>query len=227
MSEKQPPMIGEFSGPPNNQRRTPDLQRNAPPVEDAPRATADAPNPASAGDTDAASRALEEQEHSDEPPSPEEKADTYLKGLEAVGVSQDEARQIMSDVLFGSGYQCTYNISREVQVVFRTRNYEDTQRTMRLIENEAPQMPMHVTDLLSRFNAAASLERFGETVFEFPTRDSSKMRESEKAIEDAFYKRLDFVMQLATPVVHRLMTHLATFDSVLFAVFAEGAPEDF
>lgn len=215
MDKETPTLIGDFGndlqGPKGNGPRKPPLQRNS--SESMPE--------------EKMREVVKEANKELSPPSPEEQAKRYLEGLSQVGVTQEEARKIMDCVLFQEEYSEELKLGHGVMVVLRTRNYADTQRMLRLVEAEAPQMPMHVNDIIARCNVSASLERYKDTEFRFPKKDRKNLEKSEKDIEDAFYERLDFVMGLPTPVVSRLMELVAIFDNRLFAVFAEGAPENF
>ena len=144
--------VGNFSGPATNaprRRADEDLQRND----------------ADASGADDVQKIADEVNAQLKPLTPEEKATKYLEGLDVVGLTQEEARDIMDQVLFGGGYEKEYKISAKMFVVFRSRTGVDTQRMLRLVEAEAPRMPMHVDDIIGRVNIAASLRRYGKQEF--------------------------------------------------------------
>jgi hypothetical protein len=156
------------------------------------------------------------------PLTPEEKEKRYMDGLAYVGITKEEAVYVMDQVLFEGFYEEEYKIANRVKVTFSTRNYRDVQRATRLIEAENPMQPMHINDLIARFNLASSIRRFGERVFSIPDPTSSI-----EDLDKSFYERLDFVMSKPAMVVEYMVRELAAFDMKIRAVFAEGAPENF
>lgn len=157
------------------------------------------------------------------PLTAEEKAKMYIKGLELVGLTQDEARAIMDKILFEGHYSEEYTLGGKLPVVLRTRVYSDVERSMRYAEVEAPRIPSHLNDILARYNLAASLERYGDKHFEFPEGADA----TPEKIEEAFEKRYNFVMSLNTPIAGRLHNFIVEFDQKMNAVLADGAPENF
>ena len=152
-----------------------------------------------------------------------EKAQKYREGLEAAGVSLEEARKILDAVIFHNCYEEDVVIHGKLRVGIRTRVYEDLQRIMQALESEAPSFPVHTDDLVARYNVAASLAYYQDTRFEFP--DPGKASPIE--MQDAFNRRMKFLMSRSTPVITKLIEEVSKFDQKMTAVFAEGAPEDF
>jgi len=159
------------------------------------------------------------------PRTAEEKRKDYLKGLKQAGITREQARIILDTLLFEGKYTKEYRITKKFKVTLGTRTYVDVQRALRYIESEAPTSPIHMDDLFSRYNLAASLVAYGDRKFDFP--DSAKLNDDPMAVEDAFQIRFNFVMQLTTPMATRLNSCMIQFDTILNAVLSEGAPEDF
>lgn len=176
------------------------------------------------GNTPRTSKPQEDPKKSEKKDPPVDKAKAYQEGLEAAGLELGDARSILDNVLFEGGHSETFKIGGKLPVIIRTRVYNDSQRVMRFLESEAPTFPMNVSDLVARYNVAASLEAYGDKTFEFPVASKDV---SIKQVEDAFHIRLDFLMTLPTPAVDRLITLTGDFDRKITAAFADGAPEDF
>jgi len=207
MSENRPPLIPGigFSGPDQNAPREATLpsKESVSPVED----------PKSELETTPAKLK-----------SKEEKEKDYLAGLDAVGLDRVAARTIQEAVLVTRHYEEEFSLGGKATVVLRTRGYADVQRAMRYLEVEAPTYNMAINDLIARYNMAASLVRYCDQVFKFPQKREGASTEE---IETAFTERYDFIMDLPTIAVDKLMKLTHKFDTKVAAVFEEGAPEDF
>jgi len=197
------PLIGEFKGPQGNTSRNvsiPDVS------------------------TEAKKEGSEKVVSAEEEGRQKTKAEQYQEGLKVEGISVEDARIILDKVLFEGSYSESFKIGGRMPVTLRTRMYKDSQRILRYLESEAPTTPMHVSDLVARFNVAASIQKYGDTVFTFPVEsDSVKPMD----VENAFHERLDFLMNLPVQIVNILINLTGKFDQKIQAVFAEGAPEDF
>lgn len=225
MTDKPPTLIGEFESVPNNKPRKIEAQMT--PARPAPTAPP-AKSPDAGTGKEEAAQALVDLAEALRPLTPEEKAKRYLEGLAAVELSQGEARAILDAVLFNDYYEETLEVARGVMATLRTRTYTDTQRMLRMVEAEAPQIPTHYNDILARCNVAASLVEYNKKRFSMPIRTEDMTRDAfRKLEEEAFQDRLEYVMNLPTPVMAKLMNMVAKFDNKIFAVFEEGAPEDF
>jgi hypothetical protein len=161
------------------------------------------------------------QNNGTRPLTGKEKQKLYEAGLKAVGIKKQEAKAVMDEMLQKGFFVKTYRLSSTITVGLRTRTYYDVQRTLRFAETESPRIPLHVNDLMFRYNLAASLHSFGSTNFVFPPNRDVEDREK------AFDKRLDFIFDLPIPVVTRLNKMLVDFDDKMNAVLSEGAVEDF
>lgn len=219
MEEKTPtPIPGQFLGPTgNNEPRQPRQKQE--PVE-VPETDGTAP-----ADLKKQLEELELEMQGDrkkEEPKPltaEEKEALYLEGLEEVGLDLKSARAIMEKILVNDYYEEAFRIG-PLPVKLRTRTYSDTLRAQQHLEVENPTYNMSVQDLVARYNVAASLSKYGDNVFEFPT-------DSDQKTEAAFRQRLQFVMGRPAIVMAKLMELVYRFDLKMGAVFAEGAPQDF
>lgn len=205
------PLIGEFSGPPSNKPRSAAVKEQSASLQQEEQQKKES--------EDKASNQAEKS-----------KVEMYHEGLKAAGVTIEMARTILDKVLFEGSYSEEFKIGGRLIVTLRTRMYKDSQRILRFLESESPTIPMHVSDLVARFNVAASLQSYGDSAFTFPIEGkslTSKDMITTKDVEDAFHQRLEFLMGLPTPVVNILINFTREFDEKITAVFAEGAPEDF
>jgi len=154
------------------------------------------------------------------------KIKAYLDNLERLNISQEHARAIIDDVLYKGYYSEEFVVLNRIAVKFKTRSYADLMRTHRLLEAEAARIAMHVNDQLVRYNLAASLVSYGETIFPvLPAAVDGRADTDAQNIE--YQKKLDFIQQLPLQVAIALIQLLHKFDEKTFAVFEEGAPEDF
>lgn len=216
--QKKVPLIGQFSGPPGNAPRSPvELPRKAPLETAEPVMPSVAAAVADAGET------AQSEEQPKRPKTAQEKAEDYLKGLESVGLTPVGARGILQQVLVNEKYEETFPMG-PIKVTIRTRSYKDAMRTLRYLELEKPTYAMGINDVLARYNMAASLVAYGENQFEHP---SKKEGATEEEVEAAYDQRLNFVIELPTVALQKLMQITHDFDTKINAVFAEGAPEDF
>ncbi len=219
MEEKTPtPIPGQFLGPSGpNEPRQPREKKE--PVE-VPKTEGTAP-----ADLKQQLEDLEAEMQEDaktEKPKPltaEEREAQYLEGLAEVDLDLASARAIMEKILVNDYYEESFMIG-PLPVKLRTRTYSDTLRAQQHLEVENPTYNMSVQDLVARYNVAASLSKYGDNVFEFPTGSDPKT-------EQAFKQRLTFVMDRPAIVMAKLMELVYRFDLKMGAVFAEGAPQDF
>jgi hypothetical protein len=144
----------------------------------------------------------------------------YLDGLKEANVSREEAIGIIDAVLTKGVYEETSKIFNRIEITLATRSYDDLLRTARLIDNLSPQTTLYIQDLLVKYNLAASLKKYGSTVF-------TPLNVGDTDLMDKLQERLDFIAALPEVAVKLLHQKLYTFESRVRAVFAEGAPEDF
>lgn len=161
-----------------------------------------------------------------DPDAKPNKIKAYLDNLERLNISQEHARAVIDDVLYKGYYSEEYMVLNRIPVKFKTRSYADLMRTHRLLEAEAARIAMHVNDQLVRYNLAASLVSYGETTFPvLPAAVDGRADTDAQNLE--YQKKLDFIQQLPLQVAIALIQLLHKFDEKTFAVFEEGAPEDF
>ena len=205
MSDTKPqaPLIGEdFSGPRDNGPRVP-LQ--------------------SKEDEDVGAILSEAVSTPTPPLTAPEKAKKYREELEKADIPLVKAREILDAVIFKDCYREDKVLLGRLKVGIRTRIYDDLQRIMKALEEEAPAFPAHTDDLIARYNVAASLAYYKDTQFAFPDPKTATFIE----IAAAFEIRMKFLLGLPTPVISCLIDAVGKFDNMVAAVFAEGAPEDF
>lgn len=148
----------------------------------------------------------------------------YAAGLKARDVSLEDARTIMENMFVRGFHEEEVYLGANTYITLRTRQYYDTIRANRKLEADRVEFVNSIQDIVNRYNAAASLVRYGDHVFNVP----SPLNEVDMvALEASFTKRLDFIEKLPAPVAIRVMQKVFEFDQKMYAVMADGAPKDF
>lgn len=193
------PMIGDFRSPTGNAPRvvptTPDTaSTDAPAVPDvtAPLVTETASTEAAAP-----SKAL----------TP---AEVYQDRLKEAGIDLYEARSIIDRVIIGGSYEESFQLVGR-KGTFRTRSYEDQLRVSRALELENPTTGVAQSDIIVRYNLAASLVEWAGTKY-----DSKPVAE-----------RLDLLNKFPAPLINLLSRELSKFDGKMMLIFSDGAIDSF
>ena len=148
---------------------------------------------------------------------------SYEDRLKEVKLTVEEARKIMDEILTKGHYLRTDKIG-PYEVIIRSRTYNDTLRAQKYLEVENPTYNISIQDALARYQAAASLVKYGPTTFDYPEDQEGA---TEQDITAAFEKRYKFLLRLPVPVVGKIMDFVRKLDIILFTVLDEGAVEDF
>ena len=136
---------------------------------------------------------------------------SYEEKLEQHGISKEEAEKIIDALMVEGEYRKTYQITPKYHVTYRTRLMEDQNRALGAIEDQGPQYPTSVGNIIAENNLAASIVTFRDLDF------------TEKSIKD----RLTWVRKLPDTVARLLANKLAKFDEMIMDVLDEGAIENF
>lgn len=147
---------------------------------------------------------------------------SYEERLKEVGVTREEAAEIIDAVLLKGYYSKEYNITKKIKVKFRTRSARDTERAQDMLEASPLTMATHYNDKLGRYLLAASLERFGDDKLDHATRGANK-----DDIEKSYATRLNYVEGLGDPALRVLFNKLRVFDTMIATVLEEGTIENF
>lgn len=147
---------------------------------------------------------------------------SYEERLKEVGVTREEAAEIIDAVLLKGYFAKEYNITKRIKVKFRTRSARDTERAQDMLEASPLTMATHYNDKLARYLLAASLEYFGTEKLEH-----SKRGDSKDAIEASYAARLNYVENMSDPALRVLFDKLRVFDTMIATVLAEGTIENF
>ena len=231
MTPTERPRIGDFTRPTNPRKKgsvvdgNADLEEKAKPEEAATKGeeTKDALDeanipPPTEREQEAEKRISLYQEIQDQlKPITDYKA--YLKELD---ISEEDAAQIVDDLLMKGYYEERFPLSKKIAVTLRTREQRDTIRLQTALQVQRPLYNDTMDEIITRYNMAASLVSFGRETFAF-----SKVTDENKVASDLFDKRLDYVERLAAPVFSRLSILLATFDRKVAAVMRNGVAENF
>lgn len=147
---------------------------------------------------------------------------SYEERLKEVGLTKEQAAEIVDDVLYKGFHFRDIPITSRMKIRLRTRQHRDMQRAQMYLEVSHPTYDTHYNDILMRYNAAASLEKWGNDVFEFPKKDDTNER-----VEELFNVRLNYVNGLADPAVRLLFSKCWAFDRKIIVALEEGAIENF
>lgn len=136
---------------------------------------------------------------------------TYEQKLAKCDIDKARALHILDNMFVQGYHEETYKITGNVLVTFRTRKTMDQDRLLNRIEAENPQFPATVSNLVSQYNLAASIQHY-----------------MDKDFSDAGFKeRFHFVSDLPDTILRLLCIKLAKFDSMILCVLDEGAIENF
>jgi hypothetical protein len=152
------------------------------------------------------------------PKSREDIAREYEEGLSEVGLTLEEARGIIENIVVNGFYEDSTRIG-PLTFRYRTRNHTDTLRTYREVESSGIAMPEAMQEFINRHNAAGSLVSWGDRKFEHPERAEDR--------EEAFKERFDFLSSISDVVSIKMMQIIHDFDKKIAAVMADGSPQDF
>lgn len=136
---------------------------------------------------------------------------TYEERLEAHSLTMEQAMTIVSGVFDNGYYEKVYPVVGTATVTLRTRKTEDQDRLLQRIEADNPQFPASVSQLVSKYNLAASMVDYRGVNLE---NEDFKTR----------YKR---VCEFPENIFRVLCTKLARFDDMVMDVMDEGAIANF
>lgn len=146
----------------------------------------------------------------------------YKKYLQEQKIEESEAAEIVDNLMMKGFHEERFPLSKRLTVTLRTRTQQDVIRLQTAMQVQRPIFQDTMNELIIRYNMAASLTSFGETVFEFPPEKAS-VAEQDKL----FDVRLAFVEKMASAVFTKLSIKLAKFDQKIAAVMREGVAENF
>lgn len=201
------PQIGDenFSGPPGNTLRSKPTPEQEKKIEQ----TLDEM------DEESATRKIGKLE------TPEELSATYEENLAKVGMTLEDARGVIENIVV-KGYHEESTRIGPLTFRYRTRGHHDTLRTYAAVESSGIAMPQSMQEFINRQNTAASLVSWGDRKFTHPD------PEDETAGEEAFKERLRFLSRgVSSLVAVKMMQIVHDFDEKMAAVMADGAPQDF
>lgn len=139
---------------------------------------------------------------------------TWEQQLKELDITQEEAFKIIDIMMTKGHYEKTYPVTKKVSVTFRTRDFDAHERTQKALEADSPQFYGTVSMIMSKYNLAASLRRYG-------TRDFKPNKQGQPV--EAF----NFIAGLSYMVFSLLLQKLAKFDELVLTVMDEGALENF
>lgn len=146
----------------------------------------------------------------------------YPERLKHFDLSIDDALKIIDDMLVNFKYVETLKIGHRVEVVFATRSTRFQHYLSNQIDAINPKKVGFMNQLMTEYQLAGSLERYGKIIF--PELDDQSAEQDWLA---AFDERFKFVKRLAGPVYVALCNKLVFFDLKMATVFSEGYAENF
>lgn len=145
----------------------------------------------------------------------------YEERLKDLGVTREEAANIIDSVLLKGAYAEDIKLTASVKMRLRTRTAKDIRRIQEYLEVAKPLYDNHYQEILNRMCLAASLERFGADTMAFVGK-GAKAEDYEKAFQD----RLAYIEALPDPTLRLLFSKLYRFDTKIRVVLEEGAIEN-
>ena len=136
---------------------------------------------------------------------------SYEEKLEKHGISQQKAEEVIDALLCEEEYQHTYPITKKYSVTFRTRKFSNQENVLLQLENQNPQYPASVGNIVSKYNLAWSLLNFRGIDF-----STYELKAKLKWIED-----------LPDVTANVLARKLAKFDQMIMDIMDEGSIENF
>lgn len=146
----------------------------------------------------------------------------YKKYLKEQKIEEVEAAEIVDNLMMKGFYEERFELSKKLTVTLRTRMQQDVIRLQTAMQVQSPLFQDTMNELIIRYNMAASLSSYGETVFEFPPENASVAE-----LDKSFDMRLSFVERMPSAVFNKLSIKLAKFDQKIAAVMREGVAENF
>ena len=185
------------------------------------------PTPTTSTD-DLARASLEEVEAPSEPAAPPSSEEASAKkspmerwrdAIEAADLTEEEADKILDAVLATGHYDKTHKLFRgRMTVVLRSRDAASLQRVSDALDSIRTNDVRVHTQMMNRYNLAASLVRYQDKVFKHPPANGD-ITDREKSFAD----RLAFIDTIPASVLVQLYSLLSKFDNAVFAAMSEGA----
>lgn len=147
---------------------------------------------------------------------------SYEERLKEAGVTKEQAAEIIDAVLMKGYWSESIKITERIKLRLRTRSARDIRRIQDHLEVQRPVYDTHYTEITGRMSLAASLESLGSDKFTFPGKDAKP-----EEYETAFQARVNYIENLADPILRMLFLKLWTFDEKIRVVLSEGVIENF
>lgn len=142
---------------------------------------------------------------------------TYEDRIKEFGLTPDVAMEIVDQIAMEGFYVENYRIAREVSIRFQTRPTRFNTFLTEKIDLFDPKKVGRMNQLMTEYQLAASLAKYGDTEFQ-PLTDGLTGEQWEGIMES----RLSFIESLPTPLFIALCDKLVRFDLKLATVFSEG-----
>ena len=155
-------------------------------------------------------------------PEEEGRPYTYEERVKTFGLSIDQALKIVDDLALGGAYQEDARLSKSVKVTLVTRTTRFNSFLAREIDMADPKKMGRMNQLMSEWQLAASLERYGDQPMA-PLSDEMKDDVWAKVLQ----ARRAWVLRLPGPIFMALCTLLVKFDAKILTVLSDGYEANF
>lgn len=154
------------------------------------------------------------------PPTPP----TWEERVKAAGLTEDQAHQILTEILTRGHFDKTFTLYGRVPLVLRTRDAYARRRLLEIYDQYRIADGQVQRELYLRVALAGSIVKFGDTTYPHVApneRDPVK-------IDQTFTERLNAVDRLPDAVLQEtLYPIVARFDQWVYAALSNGAPSGF
>lgn len=137
-------------------------------------------------------------------------AEAYQKRLQEAGIDLYQARSIIDAIIVNGFHEESFTLAGR-KGTFRTRSYADQMRVSKQLELENPATGYAQSDLIVRYNLAASLVEWA----------------GHKYASNLFEERLLALTGFSGPLVNLLSRELSKFDAKMMLIFSDGAIDSF
>jgi len=131
--------------------------------------------------------------------------DLWLEELAEAKISENSVMTVLDSLLSKGHYEESYQL-RGTVFTFRTRTTRDADRLADILYDTEPRTTNHFNHIVTRHNVAASLARYGNEKFIFPSPENAE------DVESAWRARYNFCTNLPEQVFFTLGQVLVRFD---------------
>lgn len=146
----------------------------------------------------------------------------YRERLKSESIELADAMAAIDSLAVEGSYSETQPLSRTVKVNLKTRSTRFNSYLADRIDIADPKKVGKLNQLMSEYQVAASLTRYGELTLPVLD-DAAPAKEWEAALDG----RLAFVRRLPAPIFVALCSKLSRFDTKMLVIISEGYEQNF